>query len=344
MNMKTTACSKCGSYMKVPSHYVGQEAKCVSCGYSFKVILATSAPIRVIKPKSSAELDVKANNKSSSDKKLATRLSIGCGLLIILFSLALLYNQNLAKQNSLLKTTLEKHEEDISKKDDTIKKINDDLIEEKSITKKLKEDIYKSEQAANDINKQFEEYKIKSNSVMSDYIEQLKKTEALSSSLQSKIDELSAVNTRQKEQKSTEKNQLEQQVRSEQLENKPSNTIKTEPPRIITAEQVKQSWINSLSLPGTLDRNYQKAYSSNEEFKRKVIGGFYDERAWLDAMEWNIKEYDRVGQHDTAQVIRNKILEYCSMRKKQYDDSDKRDQEYRIMGLEREVRSLKRGW
>jgi hypothetical protein len=186
--------------MKVPSHYVGQEAKCVSCGYSFKVILATSAPIRVIKPKSSAELNVKANNKSSSDNKLATRLSIGCGLLVILFSLALLYNQNLAKQNSLLKTTLEKHEEDISTKDDTIKKINDDLIEEKSITKKLKEDIYKSEQAANDINKQFEEYKIKSNSVIGDYIAQLKKTEALSSSLQSKIVEMSADYSRQEEQ------------------------------------------------------------------------------------------------------------------------------------------------
>lgn len=200
MNMKTTACLKCGSYMKVPSHYVGQEAKCVSCGYSFKVVLATSAPIRVIKPKSPAELEVKANNKSSSDKKLATRLSIGCGLLIILFSFALLYNQNLAKQNSLLKTTLEKQKEDISKKDETIKKINDDLIEEKTITKKLKDDIYKSEQTTNDINKQYKEYKLKSNSVISDYISQLKKTEALSSSLQSKIVEMSADYSRQEEQ------------------------------------------------------------------------------------------------------------------------------------------------
>ena len=186
--------------MKVPSHYVGQEAKCVSCGYSFKVVLATSAPIRVIKPKSPAELEVKANNKSSSDKKLATRLSIGCGLLIILFSFALLYNQNLAKQNSLLKTTLEKQKEDISKKDETIKKINDDLIEEKTITKKLKDDIYKSEQTTNDINKQYKEYKLKSNSVISDYISQLKKTEALSSSLQSKIVEMSADYSRQEEQ------------------------------------------------------------------------------------------------------------------------------------------------
>lgn len=200
MNMKTTACSKCGSFMKVPSHYIGQEAKCVSCGYSFKVVLATSAPIRVIKPKSSAELEVKSNSKSSSNKKLATRLSIGCGLLIILFSFALLYNQNLAKQNSILKTTLEKREEDISKKDETMKKINDELIEEKAITKKLKDDIYKSEQTTNDINKQFEEYKIKSNSVISDYISQLKKTQALSSSLQSKIVEMSADYSRQEEQ------------------------------------------------------------------------------------------------------------------------------------------------
>lgn len=186
--------------MKVPSHYIGQEAKCVSCGYSFKVVLATSAPIRVIKPKSSAELEVKSNSKSSSNKKLATRLSIGCGLLIILFSFALLYNQNLAKQNSILKTTLEKREEDISKKDETMKKINDELIEEKAITKKLKDDIYKSEQTTNDINKQFEEYKIKSNSVISDYISQLKKTQALSSSLQSKIVEMSADYSRQEEQ------------------------------------------------------------------------------------------------------------------------------------------------
>jgi hypothetical protein len=218
--MKTTACLKCGSLMKVPPHYIGQEAKCVSCGYSFKVILATSAPMRATKPRVSEDLKVKVNNNSISDKRLAAPLSIGCGLLTILFSLALLYNQNLAKQNSLLETALKKKEEDLFKKNDDIKKINDDLIEEKSINKKLKEGIYKSEQTTIDANKQFEEYKIKSNSVISDYIAQLKKTEALSSSLQSKIVEMAADNSRQEEQQRAlaEQQRIENEQRQSALE------------------------------------------------------------------------------------------------------------------------------
>lgn len=150
------------------------------------------------------------------------------------------------------------------------------------------------------------------------------------------------------EQKRNELAQLEQQVRSEKLEDKPSNTVKTEPPRIVTEEQVKRSWINSLSLPSSLDKNYHKVKTSNEEFKRKVTNGLLDSAAWFEATEWNMKEYNRVGQHDMALLLANQLRENLSRRAQgraaMGRDAEKLMQEQKIQSLEREVNSLKRGW
>jgi TM2 domain-containing membrane protein YozV len=59
--------------MEVPPHYIGREVKCVSCGSNFKVVLATSAPIRVTNPKPSA-----GGASLTSDKRILPAFILAC--------------------------------------------------------------------------------------------------------------------------------------------------------------------------------------------------------------------------------------------------------------------------
>jgi hypothetical protein len=191
--------------MEIPSHYIGQEVKCVSCGYKFKAILATGAPIRATKPKSCGGLD--SNNKSSSNKVLVIGLSIGCGLLATLFVLEFSHNQKLIIKNSNLQNSLEEKEKDFLKKNEAIKVINQDLVSSISIVENLKEEIHKLEQTISEINKEYINYREKSNSIIGEYAAQLKKTESLNSSLQSKIVAISEDKSQQEEQQRIENEQ-----------------------------------------------------------------------------------------------------------------------------------------
>jgi hypothetical protein len=150
----------------------------------------------------------------------------------------------------------------------------------------------------------------------------------------------------EEERKRTELKQYEQQVKSEQSDHEPSTTPKTESPRIITVEQLKQIWINSLSSPRTLDQNYHQVQRSNREFKNQVVSGTLDSVAWLYVAYLNMNEYNRVGQHEMALLLANRIKEY-EQRQEATDRSraaigSSMEKDSKIRELEQKVDSLKR--
>lgn len=93
------------------------------------------------------------------------------------------------------------------KKNEAIKVTNQDLVSSISIVENLKEEIHKLEQTISEINKEYINYREKSNSIIGEYAAQLKKTESLNSSLQSKIVAISEDKSQQEEQQRIENEQ-----------------------------------------------------------------------------------------------------------------------------------------
>lgn len=110
---------------------------------------------------------------------------------------------------------------------------------------------------------------------------------------------------------------------------------------LVTEEQVKRIWVNSLSLPRSLDSNYHQIVRMNNKFKEKIRAGHYDSDAWLEATYRNMKEYHRTGQDERALLLSKQIIARWAA-KDQSRSAD--EQDGKIRDLEQRLRRSEMGF
>jgi len=105
-------------------------------------------------------------------------------------------------------------------------------------------------------------------------------------------------------------------------------------PNIITAQDVKNHWIESFKIPGSLDRNYHKRVREKEEFVEEIAAGERDNEAQRIALTWNIKEYRRVGDMARAKSTQEQLnaLEQRLLQERKVSA---------LEGIEHEIRGLR---
>ena len=75
-------------------------------------------------------------------------------------------------------------------------------------------------------------------------------------------------------------------------------------PRLATIEKVKSYWIRAFPQPRSLDADYHNRRKSYVEFVESIRRGAYDHLAKKAMLEWNISEFERVGDLETASRLR----------------------------------------
>lgn len=81
-----------------------------------------------------------------------------------------------------------------------------------------------------------------------------------------------------------------------------------EPPDYITAQDIKDLWVNSLPKPRTLDSNFNQITKENQYFTQDLREGRLDFKAEMEALLYNRDEAIRVGDRERAAVYEKTIL------------------------------------
>lgn len=80
-----------------------------------------------------------------------------------------------------------------------------------------------------------------------------------------------------------------------------------ETPRLITEKDIKIYWVKNFPRPRKLASDYHQKTEQFELFVANVRSGIFDHKARVAALEWNIKEYQRVRDFEMADQVREDL-------------------------------------
>lgn len=78
-------------------------------------------------------------------------------------------------------------------------------------------------------------------------------------------------------------------------------------PRLITEKDIKKYWIRNFPRPRKLAKDYHRKTEEFDLFVANIRSGFFDHKAKVAALEWKIKEYQRVRDFEMADQVREDL-------------------------------------
>lgn len=78
-------------------------------------------------------------------------------------------------------------------------------------------------------------------------------------------------------------------------------------PRLTDSSSIKSYWIRSLPQPGSLDRDYGRKLKFTAYMTQQIQSGIYDLDAESTALEWNLREYTRIGELEKAKLVSDQL-------------------------------------
>lgn len=91
--------------------------------------------------------------------------------------------------------------------------------------------------------------------------------------------------------------------RREQARTQGATTTQEAKIRIVTAEQMKNYWLNTFPVPRKLASDYHQKKKEYENLVKMIQSGKLDDRAQREALAHNIAEYQRVGELERAASV-----------------------------------------
>lgn len=113
------------------------------------------------------------------------------------------------------------------------------------------------------------------------------------------------------EQQSIRAKMKEEKEKLREMELAPMKKAKEEAartPRLTDASSIKSYWIRSLPQPGSLDRDYSRKLKFAAYMTQQIQSGIYDLDAEATALEWNFREYTRIGELERAKLLSDQLI------------------------------------
>jgi hypothetical protein len=113
------------------------------------------------------------------------------------------------------------------------------------------------------------------------------------------------------EQQSIRAKMKEEKEKLREMELAPMKKAKEEAartPRLTDASSIKSYWIRSLPQPVSLDRDYSRKLKFAAYMTQQIQSGIYDLDAEATALEWNFREYTRIGELERAKLLSDQLI------------------------------------
>ncbi len=128
----------------------------------------------------------------------------------------------------------------------------------------------------------------------------------------------------------------EEKERIRQMEISEARQLKEEAaktPRLTGSNSIKSYWIRSLPQPGALDRDHARKLKFTAYMTQQIQSGVYDLDAEETALEWNVREYTRVGELDKAKLQSDQlqaIKQQISERNRLRQEAELKEREFAL--------------
>lgn len=115
---------------------------------------------------------------------------------------------------------------------------------------------------------------------------------------------------------------------------------KKQEPRIITEMDVKKHWVKKFPIPRKLASNYHEQKRNYKKLIENIKAGKYDYDAKVKALEWNIKEYQRVRDFEMANQARKDLARVQQVEAERKRRENARATEHALLRLEWHLRNI----